>query len=922
MSGLATAPPAASRSTGWADPRGLGPTRGWRLPLRLALRDLRRHPGRTSAAAVMVAVPVLLAAAVSVGLATAAVSPAEDLRAQLGSADAVVITDPVEGPADEPWTAAQVTELVGAPVVEVARGSLRLSADSDLATTDVLATDLSQPATDGLLTVSAGRLPRSAGETALSPGLADDLGVGVGDAIEAAGKSWTVTGLAAERWSSPATSLAVVVADMLPAGTADPFASTWLVPDAGDVPMGGLAPGLRVVGEGTIYDEGGRLQPRDIFATSVVMAGVALALVVLEIALLAGPAFAVGVRQQQQTLALLAATGADGRALRRVVLAQALAVGAGASVAAAALGVGLALVGAELARTSTYWLVGPLEVPWVLVVGFIVVGVVSAVASALVPAVAATRATVVGALALRPSTRRLPWRRPVLGLALLVVGLVLLQVAAVDGLSDPGIVGALAVLIMGVGMVLVVPLPVALLGRATTRLPLGFRLAGRESTRAATRTVAAVAAVAGASAALVAGLTVTAAIRTQDAADYTPRSAYGVTTIYSDVTYLDPASVAARLQAAAPDAEVAVSGDPTYAGPEDGIELYRSFWLPSPGCPSPPAAAPAPDVVDPCWTGWFPDPSSSSAPAVVDTDAAALRGFDLTAGQQGMLAAGGVLVPAGSLVDVSSGRVTIAVGEELFGAPMPDVADAGSEEPSTRSPVRSAEFAVGTWDLPPELQSTQYGGDVGLLLSPQAAEALGVATASEVHVLPAGVDPTSTPAEVAAATEPLLRAVPSAVARQALTEVGYVDRWRVVDLVVVLAAAIIVLGATLTATSLALADARRDRTVLTALGAAPRTQRASAGATAVLISGTGAVVGGTVGLLVGLVVAGAMLQPTVASVLLQFGAVYSSRTLQVVPWGWLAAFVVGLPLLAGLVVAAVAKGRTDAEASRATARVV
>lgn len=100
-------------------------------------------------------------------------------------------------------------------------------------------------------------------------------------------------------------------------------------------------------------------------------------------------------------------------------------------------------MGAELARRSTYWLVGPLEVPWALVLGFVVVGVVSAVASALVPAVAATRATVVGALALRPLTRRLPWRRPVLGLVLLLLGVVLLQVAGLDGLydSDPALPG-------------------------------------------------------------------------------------------------------------------------------------------------------------------------------------------------------------------------------------------------------------------------------------------------------------------------------------------------------------------------------------------------------------------------------------------------------------------------------------------------
>lgn len=434
--------------------------------------------------------------------------------------------------------------------------------------------------------------------------------------------------------------------------------------------------------------------------------------------------------------------------------------------------------------------------------------------------------------------------------------------------------------------------------------------------------MAAVAAVAGASAALVAGLTVTAAIRTQDAAEYVPRTAYGVTTVYADCSLLDPASVADRVREAVPDARVAVSGDPTHEA-SDSFEVFRSFWLPSPGCSTPPSGPPT-AALDPCWTAWLPDSARGWGPVVVDAEAADLRGFGLTPAQRSVLDSGGVLVHTGSQVDVSAGRVAVAVGVEqpvYTGTGDPDPTGTGVDRSAVDAAVRAVEVPAVTWDPPPGAWASTYGVTPSLLLSPQAARLLEAATVAEVYLLPAGVDAASTPEEVGAATEPLLQALPAAVARQAQTEVGYVDRWRVVDLVVVLAAAIVVLGATFTATALALADARRDRTVLTALGAAPRTQRAAAGATAALISGTGALVGGAVGLLVGLVVAGAVLQPTVASVLLQFGAASSSTTLEVVPWGWLAAFVVGLPLLAGVVVAAVAKGRPGAEASRATARV-
>lgn len=433
--------------------------------------------------------------------------------------------------------------------------------------------------------------------------------------------------------------------------------------------------------------------------------------------------------------------------------------------------------------------------------------------------------------------------------------------------------------------------------------------------------MAAVAAVAGASAALVAGLTVTAAIRTQDAAEYVPRTAYGVTTVYADSSLLDPASVADRVREAVPDARVAVSGDPTYEA-SDSFEVYRSFWLPSPGCSTPPSGPPT-AALDPCWTAWLPDSARGWGPVVVDAEAADLRGFGLTPAQRSVLDSGGVLVHTGSQVDVSAGRVAVAVGVEqpvYTGTGDPDPTGTGVDRSAVDAAVRAVEVPAVTWEPPPGAWASTYGVTPSLLLSPQAARLLEAATVTEVHLLPAGVDAASTPEEVGAATEPLLQALPAAARRQAQTEVGYVDSWRVLDLVVVIAAALVVLGPTFTATALALADARRDRTVLTALGAQPRTQRTAAGGTAALVSGTGALVGGTVGLAVGLVLADAVRQPDVVQTGLGLRAAAEATLVGVVPWGWVVGFVVGLPVLAGLVVAAVATGRPDVEASRATAR--
>ena len=62
------------------------------------------------------------------------------------------------------------------------------------------------------------------------------------------------------------------------------------------------------------------------------------------------------------------------------------------------------------------------------------------------------------------------------------------------------------------------------------------------------------------------------------------------------------------------------------------------------------------------------------------------------------------------------------------------------------------------------------------------------------------------------------------------------------------------LGGTLTATFLALSDARPDLATLSAVGASPRTRRGVAAAYAVVVGGVGAVLGAAVGFIPGIAV--------------------------------------------------------------------
>src|SRR5690606_16075745 len=133
-------------------------------------------------------------------------------------------------------------------------------------------------------------------------------------------------------------------------------------------------------------------------APAVVAMATMAALVVMEIALLTGPAFAVGLRRRRRQLALIAAQGGSARHLRLVVLADGLILGAGAALLGLVGGIGVVAAGVQLVQAldvdldgvfllELFTYAGPLDVPWTAVVPVAVLGAVSGIAAAVVPAV-------------------------------------------------------------------------------------------------------------------------------------------------------------------------------------------------------------------------------------------------------------------------------------------------------------------------------------------------------------------------------------------------------------------------------------------------------------------------------------------------------------------------------------------------------
>jgi putative ABC transport system permease protein len=115
-------------------------------------------------------------------------------------------------------------------------------------------------------------------------------------------------------------------------------------------------------------------------------------------------------------------------------------------------------------------------------------------------------------------------------------------------------------------------------------------------------------------------------------------------------------------------------------------------------------------------------------------------------------------------------------------------------------------------------------------------------------------------------------------------------------------AAVLMLGGTLTATFLALSDARPDLATLSAVGASPRTRRAVAAAYAVSVGVVGAVLGAAVGFVPGIAVTYPLTRPY------NSGDPGPSHYLSI-PWLEIVGLVVLLPLLTAAIVGLLARSR-------------
>lgn len=487
--------------------------------VRLAWRQVRHDRLRTLFVVGLIAVPVAAAIVVGGAVRVSRGDPLTTAEARMGQADlrVVALSDDSRAMVEQVLDDAVQDGTVG-DLAEVEHAWLPVTAAGPAA--DIVALDLEVPLTAGMVVADHGALP-GRGEVGVSPSFAVAADVGVGDEVVLApGTDPVIVSGLVSRPDRLGDSLVVVgPADLNrilpPVDDREPGGTDYLIATrAPGITADRVLASIDTTAEEPVAVQDGWVEPlvadgqvnvitrqdllmeppRSLTEHPATMSTLVGAGLLAEVALIAGAAWAAGIRRRLREIGLLSAQGASTSQVRRLVVGEALVTGVlGAVVGAAIALLGLVLGAGLLERVVERPVVGlPLDVPTVLAPA--VAGVVAAVVAAWLPA-----RTAAGVPTLVALQGRMPVRSPArwvvpAGIALGAIGFGLVAVSresTAEAAPWQGGAGMVA-LIAGTAM-LAGPL-VALLGRIADRLPATARLVVRDAARQRTRAAAAVAA--------------------------------------------------------------------------------------------------------------------------------------------------------------------------------------------------------------------------------------------------------------------------------------------------------------------------------------------------------------------------------------------------------------------------------------------
>ncbi|MCX5200134.1 FtsX-like permease family protein [Streptomyces sp. NBC_00237] len=936
----------------------------WLAAIRIARRDAWRSKGRSILVLAMIAVPILGVSAIDVTLRSAELTTEQKLTREMGAADALLTEPgwgglPIHQPPDPRFTGtepvggfeqfnnkpmpegrADATKAIpaGAKILTDTTAMTRLRTTHGLLTSEVREINASDPMAAGSLELTGGRFPEKAGEVIATDAFLKDSGLSVGSTLTARSldTKFTVVG-SYELPDSLKTTQVIAPPGTLIAPLNKALEAQGLPKAGGNttyrVSVGGEgftwnmvkaanAKGVSVTSRAVIlspppdsdvpYFKGRSNEirdhgsPRELLTIAATVVGMAL----LEVCLLAGPAFAVGARRSRRQLGLVGANGGDRRHIRAIVLSGGLVIGVAAAIVGTILGLLLTLAlqpvleGAMGKRFGTFTVV-PLEL-----LGIAAVAVLTGLLAAIVPAVNASRQTPLASLTGRRGVRRANRVLPVIGLLAVTIGVAIALYGATS--SDNILLVAGGSGIAELGVVALTPVLVGLFGRLGGWLPLSPRLALRDAVRNRGRTAPAVAAVLAAVAGTVAVATYAESQDAKQRAEYQAMLPHGSGVASTDEGGgRDVPAVREAIQANIPlDAlaefqRIVVGGKNCTAYSEDKkCGAYDVFVPKANRCPlhDSPDGAEAFSIAERRKL-------SKDWRCVVNEGGGVPQEGGVLIGDDKVLKALAITDP--TVVNALKQGKAVSFHKASFVNGQTGIKVVTDRKKADEARSANKETPGKIHNLPTVLAPESVKGyGLQLLVPPSLAKSAGFTT------VPYGVLFSTSALPSTEQTQALNGAIDKIGINQPVAiESGYVSDNGIVLLALTVFAGLITIGAAGIATGLAQADAEADLKTLAAVGAPPRVRRALSGFQCGTVSFMGVVLGSAAGVLPAIALVLSDRRKDAANVQDNLDMGWSMGGMPhvdmpiVVPWETLGALIVVVPLGAALLAALVTRSR-------------
>ncbi|HEY0519684.1 MAG TPA: ABC transporter permease [Ilumatobacteraceae bacterium] len=435
-----------------------------RWALRLFVRERRQQT------VVVVVIAIAVAAAVC-SVATVYNTPATQ-AGRFGTAKQLISYG-----SSDPAAIADAVAAAGASLgtIEVI-GHSELAIPGSTETYDVRVQDPAGVYAASTLRLRDGRLPTASLEAAVTRDVAATFAVSIGGSIPIGGTARTVVGIV----ENP---LDLGDQFVLQPPSSGPSRSITILADA----TGPQVEHLRLAGGNTNIEERGS----DVSKAAAAGMLAASTVVFLLVALVAAAGFAVTAQRRMRQLGMLAALGATDRHLKLVLLVHGAIVGVVASLSGATLGIGIWFVVAHRLERAVHHRIDPMNLPWALLIGAMVAGLLVPIAAAWWPSRSMPRMSIVDAISARPPMPRRARASIIGGVVFLAGGVGLM---AASNQSNPVLVvgGSIALVI---GMLFVCPTAIKVIATLGRRAPVATRIAVRDLGRYQARAGAALGAV-------------------------------------------------------------------------------------------------------------------------------------------------------------------------------------------------------------------------------------------------------------------------------------------------------------------------------------------------------------------------------------------------------------------------------------------